>query len=193
MTILLSDDFLPPGMADAVERLFTSPAFPWHYYLNVNYPSPPPEGHPGVFQNDGRFRDASGFSTLIFPSPTPPGPGFEPAKQVLEAFLNKHRVTPQRLIRVKANLLTRAEVNSLPFTPHVDLPTPHCVLIYYVTDSDGDTLLLDKTYPDWASATVMRAISPRKGRAVLFDGRHYHTGTRPERHDHRIVLNYDFL
>lgn len=30
------------------------------------------------------------------------------------------------------------------------------------------------------------------GRMILFDGRHYHCGTSPTRHDTRVVINYDF-
>ena len=42
-------------------------------------------------------------------------------------------------------------------------------MIYYVNDSDGDTVILDKTFPDKEDAAVLHTVSPKKGRAVLFD------------------------
>jgi hypothetical protein len=189
------DDLVEPAAADAIERLMTSSKFPWNFYPNVNYTVPPPEGHPGVFGADERFQDSFGFASLIFPGNEPNSPWFDSARRLLEAFLNRHGLVPTKLLRIKANLLVRSAVpgGPRPFTPHVDLPTPHWVMIYYVNDSDGDTLILDKTYPDWVGAAVVHAVSPKKGRAILFDGRHYHCGTGPARHDVRIVLNYDFV
>jgi hypothetical protein len=189
------DDVVPPAAADAIEGLLSS-EFPWYFFPNVNYGhARPPAGHPGIFGADARFKDSFGFSSPIFPGNPPGAPGFQHSKQVLEAFLNKHGIVPTRLVRIKANLLVRAAepAGVRPFTPHVDLPTPHWALIYYVNDSDGDTLILDKTYPDWQNAAVVHAVSPKKGRAILFDGRHYHCGTCPTNHDVRIVINYDFV
>jgi len=192
MTLIQDDDFLPADVADEVERVFLSTKYAWNYYANVNYSSPPPDGLPGIFQNDGRFGDSFGFASLIFPSPQPNAPGFDPARRVLEIFLSRHGVMPQQLLRIKANLLTRHD-QPKPFTPHVDMPRKHWAMIYYVNDSDGDTVLLDKTYPEWANSSELKRIAPKKGRAVLFDGSHYHCGTAPTFHDVRVVLNYNFV
>src|SRR5262249_22323470 len=120
---------------------------------------------------------------------------FEQAKHLLEAFLGKHGLVPTRLLRIKANLLVRSAVpgGPKPFPPHVDIPKPHWVMIYYVNDSDGDTLIFDKNYPDWANATVVHAVGRKRGRAIFFDGRHYHCGTIPAQNDVRVVLNYNFV
>jgi len=194
MNATVADDFLTPAAADAIERYFLSHQFPWYYYANVNYGTPPPPEHRAAFHGDPRFRDADGFASLIFPTPDATAPAFLHAKNVLEAFVNKFQVVPQRLLRIKANLLVRsAEPAPLPFTPHVDVPQPHWAMIYYVNDSDGDTVFLDKQHPNWQDAAVIDRVSPRKGRAVLFDGRHFHCGTRPSGHDVRIVLNFNFV
>jgi hypothetical protein len=195
MDFIQCDDLVEPAIADEIERSLSSITFPWHYYANVNYGARPPEGQPGVFQADSRFQNSFGFSSLIFPHEEPHSPLMEHPKHILEAFINKHGIRPKQLLRIKANLLVRsaAPEGPRPFTPHVDMPKPHWAMIYYVNDSDGDTVILDKTYPDWAGAVVTRSVSPKKGRAILFDGRHYHCGTCPAKHDTRIVLNYDFV
>jgi hypothetical protein len=189
------DDLVEPAVADAIERVMLSNQFPWYYYANVNYGVPPPEGHSVAFRGDERFEDSFGFASLIFPGNEPNSPWFEHAKRPLEAFLNRHGLVPTKLLRIKANLLVRSATpgGPRPFTPHVDMPKPHWAMIYYVNDSDGDTLILDKAHPDWAGAAVVHAVSPKKGRAILFDGRHYHCGTAPARHDVRVVFNYNFV
>jgi hypothetical protein len=195
MQIITCDDLVPPSVADAIEREMASPRFPWFYYANVNYGDTPPTDRPGAYpQDDPRFEDSFGFSSLLFPGFEPTSPWLEHPKIVFEAFTKRHGLAPKQMVRIKANLLVRSAIpNPRPFTPHVDLPQPHWVMIYYVNDSDGDTVILDKTHPDWQNAAVLHTVSPKKGRAVLFDGRHYHCGTSPARHDVRIVLNYDFI
>lgn len=194
MNLIQADDFLPPASAEAIERFFLAHQFPWFYYANVNYGTPPPPEHRAAFHGDERFRDADGFASLIFPTPDAASAAFAHAKLVLEAFVNKHGIVPTRLLRIKANLLVRsAEPAPLPFTPHVDVPQPHWAMIYYVNDSDGDTVFLDKQHPDWQGAAFAGRVSPKRGQAVLFDGRHYHCGTRPSHHDVRVVLNFNFV
>ena len=197
MRFIQCDDLVEPAVADEIERLMVSGGFPWYYYPNVNNAIRPEDRqrHPTVICDDSRFEESFGFSHLLFPSDQPNSQLFHYPKRLFEAFLNRHRLLPTKLIRVKANLLVRTAAPSgqRPFAPHVDMPAPHWVMIYYVNDSDGDTLILDKTYPDRENAAVLHAVSPKKGRTILFDGRHYHCGTCPARHDVRIVFNYDFV
>jgi|SRR5947209_14783142 len=195
MQFIQCDDLLEPAVADAIEQAMTSPRFPWFFYANVNYGTKPPAERPGTFGPDPRFEDSFGFSSLLFPGADPAAPWLEHPKLIFETFAKRHGLTPTKMLRIKANLLVRSAEpgGPRPFTPHVDIPTPHWVLIYYVNDSDGDTVILDKTYPDWQDAAVAHAVGPKKGRAILFDGRHYHCGTSPAKHDVRIVLNYDFV
>jgi hypothetical protein len=191
------DDLVEPAVADEIERLMVSGGFPWYFQPNVNNTIRPEQrrDHPTVIADDPRFEESFGFSHVIFPTGEPNSPLFQYPKHLFEAFLNKHRLLPTKLIRVKANLLVRSSApdGPRPFAPHVDLPTPHWVMIYYVNDSDGDTVILDKRFPDRENAAVLRTVSPKKGRAILFDGAHYHCGTCPSRHDARVVFNYDFV
>lgn len=189
------DQLVEPEIADAIEQLFISNKFPWYFFANVNYSTPAFTGHAGIARDDPRFQESFGFSNLIFPGNRPSSPRFKLSKKILAAFLGKQGLASANLLRIKANLLVRSSSPNCPrpFTPHVDIPKPHWVLIYYVNDSDGDTVILDKMYPDCSNAVVLHSVSPKKGRAILFDGRHYHCGTSPSKHDTRIVLNYDFM
>jgi hypothetical protein len=57
-------------------------------------------------------------------------------------------------------------------------------LLYYVKDSDGDTVL----YKDDKKTELMR-VQPKANRAVIFDSRTWHTGELPVKNQTRIVIN----
>lgn len=195
MQFIVCDDVIDPAAADAFERMMLSDQFPWQYYANVNYRVRPSEapGRETLIQDATRFQESHGFSSVIYPG-NEDTHWFATPRRILDSFSEKNGFRIERLLRVKANLLVCSpEPNPKPFTPHVDMPKPHWAMVYYVNDSDGDTVIFDKMYPDPANAAVLHSVSPKKNRAVMFDGRHYHSGTVPARHDVRIVINFDFL
>jgi len=85
---------------------------------------------------------------------------------------------------------------------HVDIPdTKHLVVLYYVNDSDGDTVIIDKKHsmPSANSDNVkledyniVERITPKQGRAVLFDGWQYHTAEQPQK-NMRCVININII
>ena len=83
-------------------------------------------------------------------------------------------------------------------TPHVDMVAPHFVMLYYVCDSDGDTIIynektkFDDCNPDNINFTIKKKVSPKKGRVVLFDGRHWHAAEQPN-HNLRCIVNYNLI
>jgi hypothetical protein len=99
--------------------------------------------------------------------------------------------------RVKINCLTR-NVNS--FTkdnyniPHTDEPNPEFLsLIYYVNDSDGDTFFFNEAVGEAVNGvTIHSRISPKMGRAVIFDSRRFHAGSNPIESQSRFVINITF-
>lgn len=70
---------------------------------------------------------------------------------------------------------------------HVDIELPHQVFLYYVNDSDGDTVFFKDD-----EKTEIKRVTPKKGRGVFFDGSIKHCSTRPSK-SHRCIFNYDFL
>ncbi len=72
--------------------------------------------------------------------------------------------------------------------PHIDIKdTPHWVCLYYVNDSDGDTIFYQND-----KITEIKRISPKKGRIAFFDGSVYHSGSKPSTTP-RGVINISFL
>ena len=76
-------------------------------------------------------------------------------------------------------------------TPHIDIVDDHFVILYYVCDSDGDTIIYnEKVKSD--SYTIQKRITPKQGRVVAFDGSYYHTAEQPI-DNIRCVVNYDLI
>ena len=69
--------------------------------------------------------------------------------------------------------------------PHVDIYLPHWVFLYYVNDSEGDTVF----YND--SGDEIKRVSPKKGRVAFFNGEIYHSATKPKSQS-RAVININF-
>jgi hypothetical protein len=85
---------------------------------------------------------------------------------------------------------------------HVNRDVPHLVMLYYVNDSDGDTILYDKTreeiplevlWPDeYCNLNITNRISPKKGRVLFFDGRTYHAPSGPTK-GIRCIITLDLF
>ena len=81
-----------------------------------------------------------------------------------------------------------------PDTPHIDIENKeHIVALYYVCDSDGDTIIYNERKDQGLEAksyTIKEKVTPKQGRMVIFDGTLYHTAEQPK-DNIRCVVNYD--
>lgn len=89
----------------------------------------------------------------------------------------------------------KSDVDSL----HVDSPFSHLVFLYYVIDSDGDTILVNHKRTDVTEYLLesenfetLARIKPKKNRLVIFDGDYYHTAEQPK-DGVRCVINMNLL
>ena len=69
------------------------------------------------------------------------------------------------------------------YAPHTDRPEEHLGLIYYLNDSDGDTIFFE-------GDSELQRVSPKKGRIVIFDGNTLHAGGFPTDNP-RCIVNYN--
>ena len=68
---------------------------------------------------------------------------------------------------------------------HIDTPDDHYVCLYYINDSEGDTIIFDN------NGEELQRITPKKGRIVFFEGSMYHCSSRPATKT-RAILNFNF-
>ena len=76
-------------------------------------------------------------------------------------------------------------------TPHIDIDEgdEHIVVLYYVVDSDGDTIIYNERIKS-DTYTEKQRVSPKQGRVVIFDGKQYHTAEQPTKGT-RCIVNYN--
>lgn len=101
--------------------------------------------------------------------------------------------------RIKLNCTTR---NGPNFTsnnyniPHIDSPLDNLfTLLYYVNDSDGDTFMFNEVHKEGHrvnSLSLNQRVTPKQGRAVVFDSNRFHAGSNPIINSSRFVINITF-
>ena len=100
-----------------------------------------------------------------------------------------------KMFRIKANLLTRTyfEEIELKSLLHRDIHFEYdniknkkfVSMVYYVIDSDGDTILLDDD-----KRNIKASSSPIAGNLFVFDSRKWHRSTPPQISQRRVIINF---
>ena len=81
-------------------------------------------------------------------------------------------------------------------TPPLDRTEPHLVFLYYVNDSDGDTIIYNykskspTDIPFFEDVKEQKRVKPKQGRVVIFDGMYWHTAEQPTK-DVRCIINFN--
>jgi len=96
------------------------------------------------------------------------------------------------VLRIKANSLTRDGEDLRYQPPHIDMASAgYHSLIYYINDSDGDTILFNEDlYHGHDNLTECTRITPTKGSAVLLPSHLFHSSSCPIDSKRRLVINF---
>ena len=101
---------------------------------------------------------------------------------IIDSLTKKQIIQCRGFLQFPLNLKL---IGSKHDTPHTDFSYPHTVYLYYVIDSDGDTLFLK-------NSKIVKKITPKKGRLVIFDGNIQHTAEQPKK-GVRCIINFDVI
>ena len=101
---------------------------------------------------------------------------------IIDSLTKKQIIQCRGFLQFPLNLKL---IGSKHDTPHTDFFYPHTVYLYYVIDSDGDTLFLK-------NSKIVKKITPKKGRLVIFNGDIQHTAEQPKK-GARCVINFDVI
>lgn len=181
------DDCIPTAYQNSLEAFFLSDKFAWYYANNTvnNY-------------SEGLIPDVKDSWQLCHILATPAGVNSEHFGFVLPLLYNiteNAGFVLDEVLRAKANLVFSDSTNTaLHKPPHTDIDqnAKYYTAIYYVNDSDGDTIFFSANTPINNVFKQTSKVSPKKGRAVLFDGHTYHAGQLPTLHKNRCVINFNF-
>tara|TARA_B100001996_G_scaffold375213_1_gene354859 strand:- start:657 stop:1244 length:588 start_codon:yes stop_codon:yes gene_type:complete len=187
--ILVFDDIIDLDYQNKIKHILTDDGqykgfyFPWYFTPDVT----------GVRSSDSQRRSAFFHGFVIEKK----GSAGIIDSAFHELFIPLILNVCDKLNRKQMDILQGRSFFQLPLnykgerrdTPHIDTLDDHFVMLYYVCDSDGDTLIYnEKSKSD--IYTLQKRVTPKQGRVVLFDGSYYHTGEQPI-NNMRCAVNYN--
>ena len=188
--ILEIENLLPPNEADKIEKFLLSPEFHW-----IHDPTLSGISSGEAFDNDPNIKDADGFIHMFVDACKTVSPHIEIVKVVLRAMETYTGKTVEAVERSRAVFVHKdPSFGNFYQVPHIDFTTPHMTMIYYVNDSDGDTVFFKEQFNGMNvndKKTVSQRVTPKKNKCVIFNGLNYHTGSVPSI-SNRIILNINF-
>lgn len=117
---------------------------------------------------------------------------FPEARSAFEKFCKKHDIKYDKILRARVNVLPLSNQDKYHYI-HIDNVISHYVFLYYLHDSDGDTLFFNKRRGDSdENMEIIDRVSPKAGKAIMFDGLQFHSSSPPKENAFRSVLNVDF-
>jgi hypothetical protein len=202
--ILVIDNIVPESFQLAIiDRVQGVNHFPWFLLHRIGHPDHYKIGSTSNYA-DPNITDDVGFFHMAFDG-NAVSPHYDFFKTILEFFTEKTNITVGNLLRIRLRYTHKGQghTDHKYAAPHVDFNTgrAYSTLIYYVDDSDGDTIIFDKIFdstqeiynPAFADPLPeLLRITPRKGSALFFNGHRYHAGNYPITCSSRIVINFDF-
>lgn len=185
MKIEVFDNLLDEKETNHIENFLRDPKFPW--FLSIGY------NHYTVDQTtyEKNFLEERGETVLLthvfYLNTFRQSDNYLLSDFVFDRFLQRTQISFEKLLRSKSNLQICSKTDKIHTTPHIDSTEPHKVLMYYANDSDGDTVFFDNNF------NKIEAVTPKKGRFVLFDGSIHHAAGFNKISDLRINLNFNFV
>lgn len=118
-------------------------------------------------------------------------------EKINQEFLIDKKIFIQKCV---VNLTTLSK-HGFHADAHIDRVEDHYVLILYMNNTDGDTIIYDELwdnskpeqYKDKETLKIAKIISPKENRSVFFDGRLFHSYYFPKQHNRRIVINMNIF
>lgn len=170
-------NFLPKSLQDHLENHLTSCHFPWHFLKDVTDENH--DYHIGFHHTsflDGNPKTIEYDNILFLPH------------YIRDVLKNDSLI----LHRVRYGMNIRSSnINDDYNTPHLDFAddfqNKHYTVLYYVNDSDGDTVIFNEKKRS-EKYSICKRINPEKGKLCIFDGEHFHASSRPKNCDYRIVI-----
>lgn len=187
---IIIDDFLPSNQADEIEKFLTTIGEEWKFNVATSQKYDYDEQR--KYDDNCREYLQFGKNFITYEPVSGETTAIDNKEQltkvmwVVDEFGKKFNLDEIKVFRVKANLLTQYQGNKKEYynTPHIDGYFPHYSLIYYVNDSDGDTIL-------FKDRKVSKRITPKKNRLLAFNGFKLHASSHPINSIARVVLNYN--
>ena len=187
-TIIELEDFVPPQHADEIQALLESSHCDWNFNPETSNMEIPEKLSVNVMDSHQmtHLHFNMGIESQSFI-----GKDVDVIRSILLLAQQKLKFEVVNIRRIKSNLLSQwtGFTKDNYSAPHIDYYDEHYdenySIIYYVNDSDGDTRFFNKKYD------VIKKVTPKKGKAVLFHSNTLHAGSNPIESRHRIVIKFN--
>jgi hypothetical protein len=185
--IIVVENFIPAFYQKSIAEKLSSHDFPWYYGDNTSGEPQIPVIGTKTPISDMQY----GFFHMIFHNEMG-GPLsnnymlMRPMISAIEEYLRQ----PIDVLRIRAGM-TVSEKSPALIHGHVDFYEPHTTILYYVNDSDGDTVFYEEIYDgeEKKNLNFMLSNPPKRGSIVIFNGLRYHSTTKPIVSPRRMTIN----
>lgn len=191
-------------MQDEVDEAINNDMFPWYFMDSIRTQ----REYSQQYLKDipkwdmDKVVDSFGLIHLVYSKSGVNSPIFDVCRKILSSVedAQKFQVNDILRIRIRRTMRTPDTTETTYNTPHVDLmhDKPFWTFVYYIEESDGQTIFFDQTYEKGSNASlkespkIIQRVPHSKGNGVLFDGFIYHAGNSPLKYVKRTVINFDF-
>lgn len=170
---------------ERIYNLVTDINFSWHFMEDAT-----------TERKSGTFSDTPAFANLIYHPTNSENPYLDFFTPLLDNISQKSGLKVVNLLRMRLGFLlnTKYSFPSTPYTPntaHRDFDQDHYTAVYYVNDSDGETVIYHETNPAEKYHPMHKSM-PEQGKVLIFNGWHYHASTCPKMFTKRIALTINF-
>jgi hypothetical protein len=168
-------------IVNEIENILTSSAFGWYFQNKTVRPYP-------KFDTPKSCVDSFQL-THVFKQGPHDIDNNSPYFYLIPKLLKAANLNVKTLFRAKANfnVANVRQKSNQHQAPHTDLFKPDYpnwyTFLYYVNESDGDTLFFDKKFK------IIKRVSPQRGKAVLFRNDLLHAAQNPKKNPYRIIIN----
>jgi hypothetical protein len=181
---IVIDNIIEKELQEKIKLTLLSDNFNWFFISDVTHASENKQQRPG-FQHRFVVKEKinSDYHNLVLP--------------IIQNSCKHIQYDYKKIIQGRSFLqLPLSLKNKKIDTPHIDLFDKHLVILYYVADADGDTVIYKNQYskkdpiPFFDDLQESKRVTPKQGRVVLFDGSHWHTSCQPKEKI-RCIINYN--
>ena len=174
-----------PEYQTRIYDYLTDIGFDWHFMEDATFEK----------SNDPKLTTPA-FANLLYYDQNETNPHYEFFKPLLNAVETSFNLKINKLMRMRAGFLlnTKFSLPSMPYkhnTPHRDYEQEHFVVVYYVNQADGDTVVFHETQQS-EKYYPLHKCRPEPGKMLLFNGWHYHASTCPKVFAKRLAININF-
>ena len=179
------DYFLSLEYFNKIKNTIESEYFPWYYEKNITY-----ESESNSLYSYGFYYPLIGNYIACDCN----------IYKLLIPFYN------QLLFLTKCTKISKSRIDMVTYSPdkyqhdiHVDEFFPHTSTVFYITNSDAETVIYDKQcfgedqIFDSNTLKIKKRIKPKENRLLFFDGTYLHTGCSPSQYKRRIIINTDLV